>query len=96
MTTTTYTFPHNRPKVAITRRKLEEIQRDDDWAQLKDLKGGNVAVLQSELGFMEVSFHVAVYESAPRLFQRDRLKLISSIEIEHIEAAKIAFDGIKE
>lgn len=92
MTTTTYSFPRNMPKPVSTRRKIDEIESYDSWSHTKDLENGDVAVLQSELGFMEVSFHVAVYRPAPRLFQPDRLKLVSSLEFEHIEAAEIAFD----
>lgn len=101
MTTTTYSFPRNTPakRIGLAKLQKEVAERNAGRAQsfdeLKDLGGGRFVLLKSELGFMELIHHVAIYVAKPGIFQRDRLELVTTKEFDSSEEATGVFESVR-
>lgn len=92
-TTKIIKFSRTLPKRASSNYALEAAASSDSRGRIKHLPSGETVILTSELGFMELIYHVAVYKPAPLPLRRDRMVLTHHEEVtESYEKAFEKFD----
>lgn len=95
--TKTIKFARTLPKRSSSNYKLEGVASGDSHGRIKHLPTGETVVLTSELGFMELIYHVAVYASAPRPLRHDRMVLTDHHEfIDGYERALEKFEQVTQ
>lgn len=73
--TKTIKFSRELPKRSSSNHNLEAVASGDSRGRIKHLPSGETVILTSELGFMELIYHVAVYAPVSRPLRRDRMVL---------------------
>ena len=85
------------PKRSSSNYNLEAVASGDSRGRIKHLPSGETVILTSELGFMELIYHVAVYAPAPRPLRRDRMVLTDHNEfIDSYEKALEKFEQVTQ
>jgi hypothetical protein len=76
-----YKLARSIPKRSISALELATKVANDHHDRFGTRASGETVVLVSELGFMELIYHVAVYKPEPRLLRKDRMVLLGSEEL---------------